>query len=123
MLIGISVSFLVACESIQGGPESAYNKYWKACESGDLATAESLVTDDGIARSVDLGACIYTHDAWIKFGQSLGAGVNSDFISDKPELELSGNTAYLRWKDTSGSVNTVIMYKINGDLREVNFAH
>ena len=113
--IGILVLFLIGCQSMQQGPEAVYMRYWEACNSGDMATAESLITEDAKKESsAELGACSYTHDFLVRMEEAFGYYHVQGFPSNSPVTEVVGNTAYLRFSDDEGSENTVTMYKIEG---------
>lgn len=116
-IIGMLAFFLIGCQSVQQGPEDAYMRFWEACNSGDMATAESLVTEDAKDKLENIDVCIYTHDAYNRFTESAGTEFFQEFTSNSPTVELTGNTAYLRWIDTEGSDTSVIMYKIDGQWK------
>ena len=112
--------FLTGCdlfekELIEKGPEETYQEFWNACNSGDIATAESLATDDAKESSKDFGICLLTHDMMNRLIE--GARPLQEYTDTSPEIEISGNTAYLKWTTTDGSVNTLIMYKVDGNWK------
>ena len=102
--------FLTACSLLSGSPERVYNKFYDACDIGDIATAESLATSSAINATSQYGICLYTHDG---FDRALGTNVLK-FESDKPEIIISGNTANLIWTQKNGNSVRVNLYKIDG---------
>lgn len=95
-------------------PESTFFQYKQACDTGDLATAKSLLTDDAIQQSKELpmGECGFLPDKFINYLRSWW------FVDQEPQfsnnmqpeqVELFGNTAKLYWTD-GGNDKRVVMY-------------
>jgi len=106
------------------GPEEVYWEYKNACDIGDLATAESLVSDKAIERAYDntagIGICTYTHDMMHRLVemQSDSVGFSQEFVSEKPvDVNIVGNTTNLMWKDKDGYYVTVTLFNIEGDWK------
>lgn len=116
-VLGIFALLLIGCQSIQQDPEDVYMRYWEACNSGDMATAETLVTEGWKERSLDFGVCVFTHDWFTRFGQSIGSEQTQEFTSNSPKIEIAGNTAYLSWTETNNRKITVVMYKVDGQWK------
>jgi hypothetical protein len=115
----VIITSLSGCSGNNNSPLAVYNKFQEACDIGDLATGESLVTDAALeyAKSSDYDVCInFMPDGFQRFGSSLG--IKPDWTASEviPEVEINGNTAYLRWEDPSVDFRDIMMamYQIDG---------
>jgi hypothetical protein len=72
---------------ITKSPEDVYQDFADACYSGDIATASSWVTEQALQEN-EGEACALIPD----FGLAI-----TEIDDSEPEVEISGNTAYLTW--------------------------
>lgn len=110
----IILAGLSSCSLESGSPEAAYQRFKSACDRGDTATAESYATDDAILANREYGICILTHDG---LGRSITGTSWFTFTSEDPEVQVSGNTAYLTWWTDTGKEVRVTMYKIGSSWK------
>jgi hypothetical protein len=98
---------LIGCRVFQKSPESVYSTFKEACDTDDIATAESLVTQEGIDESKDYTVCILMPD-----GIARVSGTNQFQLEDpEPEVKVSGNTAYLTWWTATHRIEMTIYNK------------
>ena len=103
---------LVSCGVFSKGPEDVYKEFWNACNSGDIATAYSLLTDIAKEETGDTdNTCLNTHDFFQRIQNEMGIESNElEYVS--PVVVVTGNTAYLTWVE-DGTDITIQMYNEN----------
>ena len=106
----LSLFLATSCSALATSPEDVYNRFWTACNEGDTATAESLATEAAVDSGQPYGVCIHTHDGFARFN----AGFGFDFENEEPQVDISGDTAYLSWQTTVGKTIRITLYKSDG---------
>lgn len=111
ILVIVFILTFTSCGVMSKSPEDVYWEFWNACNSGDIATVESLLSDDAKNESKNFGPCFFfAHDAGGHFEPE-------EFKDNNPESKIVGNTAYLKWTFKDGDTTTTVLYKVNGDWK------
>lgn len=112
LLIIFCIVFLfTSCSQIGGSPEAIYNSFRKACESGDLTTAEAYVTSRAILENQTYGTCFLLPDGVYNLYKSDWAKVNDL----DPKVEINEDRAFLSWWWESGEEYRMTMVKVHDD--------
>ncbi len=101
---------LSSCGLASQSPEAVYEEFKRSCDSGDIATAKSLATEDALQENKTYGICILMPDG---MDRVLGTSIY-EFDIEEPETEIKGNTAYLTWRTINDHEVQMVMYKIDG---------
>ena len=120
ILAFLSLIILCSCTFGNNGPEEIYKEYKNACDIGDSATSESLLTENALEKGRNnqygTGVCTYTHDMSNRLATILSDSdeVYQEFVSPQPVVNIAGNTADLEWLDTYCNIVKVTLYNVEG---------
>jgi hypothetical protein len=124
VIITIALLLSVTSCSLLSTPESVYKEFASACESGDLASAKTLLTENATnnlkANEFGFDACtLYMPDTFERALVIVGGGGEQRWYAKdiEPQVEITGNTAYLSWQAPVPDYNNIIkitMYKTDG---------